>query len=448
VVVLEISNILPGDVATFRSAFGLSKFSGTFSQIHPGPGCSDPGRNGEEGEAALDAEWAGAVAPDAAVKLASCASTATNFGAFIAAQNLLNSKTPPPIMSMSFGQCEAVNGPAGNAFMNALWQQAASEGVSVFVSSGDGAAAGCDNFDLIPNWATTGIAANGLASTPHNVATGGTDFLDTAEGTNSTYWSKTNSPTGKSAKSYVPEMTWNDSCASNILFELFGFHSGLTFCNSNTGMSFIDIIGGSGAPSFVYSKPYWQTGIIGIPNDGKRDLPDISLFASNAFYNHAILFCMSDKKQGGTPCDYSIPINAFNNSAGGTSFTAPQFASIQALINQKAGGRQGNPDPIFYDLYMGEFGSTSDPNTGQLANCNASEGNGVSSSCIFHDVTAGNIDVPCSGTNNCFEPSPIAYGVLSKSDNILQVAYPAHGGWDFASGLGSVNVTNLVNNWP
>jgi hypothetical protein len=80
----------------FRSAFGLSAYSGTFSQIHPGPGCGDPGKNGAEGEAALDAEWAGAVAPDATVHLASCADTTTNFGAFIAAQNLLSMKPHRP----------------------------------------------------------------------------------------------------------------------------------------------------------------------------------------------------------------------------------------------------------------------------------------------------------------------------------------------------------------
>ena len=72
-VVLEDTDINPADVATFRKAFGLSSYAGTFTQIHPGPGCTDPGVNEAEDEAALDAEWAGAVAADAAVELASCA---------------------------------------------------------------------------------------------------------------------------------------------------------------------------------------------------------------------------------------------------------------------------------------------------------------------------------------------------------------------------------------
>jgi subtilase family serine protease len=447
VVVLEDTDVQAADVAKFRKAFGLSSYSGTFSQIHPGTGCADPGKNGAEGEAALDAEWAGTAAPNADVKLVSCADTATNFGAYIAAQNLLDLKSPPHIMSLSYLQCEADNGPGGNAFLNALWQQAASEGVSVFVAAGDNAAAGCDNFDT-GSYALGGIAANGLASTPYNFAAGGTDFADTANGTNSTYWSKSNSATGKSAKSYIPEIPWNDSCASDVLFGFAGYPSGVSFCNSSLGSGFLDIVGGSGAPSFVYGKPSWQAGIFGVPADGKRDLPDVSLFASNAFWNHAIIFCMSDSSEGGSPCDYSTPIDVFSNSAGGTSFTAPQFAGIQALINQKAGGPQGNPAPIYYRLAASEYGSRTHPNSSELTKCNSNKGNKVANSCIFHDVTRGSIDVPCYGAASCFLPEGEQYGVLSTSDKSLQVAYPTHPGWDFATGLGSPDVTNLVKNWP
>ncbi|MGB8535989.1 MAG: S53 family peptidase [Acidobacteriaceae bacterium] len=451
VVVLEDTDINPADVATFRNAFGLSSFAGTFTQIHPGTGCADPGVNGNEVEAALDAEWGGAVAPDAAVELASCADTTTAFGAFIAAQNLLDLNQPPAIMSLSFLECEADNGPGttneGNAFVNDLWQQAAGEGVSVFVAAGDSGPAGCEDFNTA-TFATTGIAANALASTPYDVATGGTDFLDTAEGSLSTYWNSTNNSVGGSAKSYIPETPWNDSCASSVLFNLLGATSAQSFCNSATGSDFLDVVGGSGAPSFVYSKPFWQTGVIGIPNDGKRDLPDVSLFASNGFFSHAILYCMSDAKEGGVPCDYTNPVDNFFNSAGGTSFTAPQFASIQALINQKAGAPQGNPDPIIYNLARQEYGSAADPNTSQLTVCNSNLGNGVASSCIFNDVTTGDNAVPCYGTNDCFGSTLNDFGILSTSDQQLLQAYPTQTGWDFATGLGSINVTNLVNAWP
>jgi subtilase family serine protease len=451
VVVLEVTDVNPADVASFRSAFGLSAYSGTYSEIHPGTGCSDPGTNGAEGEAALDSEWAGAVAPDANVELASCNNTSTNFGAFIAAQNLLDTSTPPHIMSISYGECEAENGPGlpydGNEFVTELWRQASAEGVSVFVSAGDGAAAVCDDFDTA-TYAVDGIAANALASTPYNVATGGTDFMDTFDGANSTYWRKTNSATGKSAKSYIPEMPWDDSCAGSMLYTYLGYPNGVAFCNSAIGAGFLDIVGGSGAPSFVHAKPYWQVGTFGMPSDGKRDLPDVSLFASNGFWGHAIIFCMSDASEGGVPCDYSVPVDVFYNSAGGTSFTAPQYASIQALIDQKAGGRQGNPNPVFYDLAQAEYGSAGSPNSGNIAACNSSEGNEVGTTCIFHDVTQGSNDVPCYGTNNCFVPNKEEYGVLSLSDSSRKPAYGAHSGWDFTSGLGSVNVTNLVNAWP
>ena len=451
VVVLERTDINPADVATFRKAFGLSSYAGTFTQIHPGPGCTDPLTNGDEDEAALDAEWAGAVAADAAVELASCADTATTFGAFTAAQNLLDLKNPPSIMSLSYGECETNNGPGtaleGNAFVNNLWQQAAGEGVSVFVSTGDNGPAGCDDFNTALA-ATTGIAANALASTPYNVATGGTDFLDVAEGSINTYWSTTNDPVGRSAKSYIPESPWNDSCANSVLITYLGATSAAQFCNSTTGEGLLDIVAGSGAPSFVYAKPSWQKGIIGIPSDGHRDLPDVSLFASNGFWGHAILYCMSDTTQGGYACDFTQPINTFFNEAGGTSFTAPQFASIQALINQKAGAPQGNPDPILYDLARLEYGSAADPNTSQLKACNSNLGNGVASTCIFNDVTTGNITVPCYGANDCYGSTLNDYGILSRSDDKLLQAYPTKTGWDFATGLGSINVTNLVNAWP
>ena len=441
VTLLEDTDVQDADVATFRKAAGLSSYSGTFSQIHPGPGCSDPGTNGAEGEAALDSEWGGAIAPDATVHLASCADTAVQFGAFIAAINLLDEKSPAPIMSLSYLECEADNGPGpnGNGFVYSMWQQAASEGVSVFVAAGDGAAAGCDDFDTA-TYAAGGIAANGLASTPYNTATGGTDFLDTFLGENSTYWSNSNGPGGKSALSYVPEIPWDDSCASNVLYIYWGYTSGVSFCNSTDGASFLNIVGGSGAPSDIYAKPYWQKGVAGNPNDGARDLPDVSLLAANGIWEHAILLCMSDPSEGGAPCDYSNPTDALFNSGGGTSFTAPQYASIQALINQKAGGPQGNAAPIYYDLAKSQ---------GVQASCNATNGNKVGSACIFHDVTAGNNDVPCYGPVNCYNPTAgQGYGVLSVSDTQLQVAYPSQKGWDFTTGLGSVNVTNLVNAWP
>ncbi|HXW92663.1 MAG TPA: S53 family peptidase [Terriglobales bacterium] len=455
IAVLEDTDIIANDWYIFRYAFGLSSYSGTFAQKHPAPpsgpdNCAVPPTNSDEFEAALDAEWSGAVAPDADIELASCADTATTFGGDMAAYNLINSKTPPPIISYSYGECEADLGISANEFYYIAWQQAAAEGTSMFVAAGDWSAAVCNASFSSGVFATAGISVNGLASTPYNLAAGGTDFSDYVTGTLNLYWNKKNGPRRGSAKSYIPEMTWNQSCAGSVLFHFFGYTSGLDFCNSSIGSTdFIDIVAGSGGPSFVYPKPSWQS-VFGNPDDHKRDLPDVSLFSSIAFWYQDLALCMSDTQQGGAPCNYDNPEDAlFFNSGGGTSFASPQLAGVQALINQKKGGSQGNAAPIYYRLAVVEYGSTNHPNDSTLQKCNANRGNKVGTSCIFHDVTLGNSDVPCYGTVNCYDPAGgSAYGVLSTSDTSLEVAYPATPGWDFSTGLGSVNVANVVNAWP
>ena len=193
IVVIEDTNVYStNDWNSFRNAFGLSGYSlGSFTQVHPG-GCSNPGvLAGNDEEAILDAEWASAAAPSAAIQLASCSDTNTTFGGLIALQNLLNAGgTPPALVSISYGECEAENGAAANASYAAAYQQAVAEGVSVFVSSGDSGATGCD---AGASYATHGIGVSAFASTPYNVAVGGTDFGDTYAGTASNYWNTSNS---------------------------------------------------------------------------------------------------------------------------------------------------------------------------------------------------------------------------------------------------------------
>ncbi len=193
-----------------------------------------------------------------------------------------------------------------NAAYNSAYQQAVAEGVSVFVAAGDEGAASCDR-DF--NAATHGIGISSSASTPYNVAVGGTDFADTSQGTNNTYWGSTNSATYGSALSYIPEIPWNDSCAGSDpggFFRLFGWLWLQRFLRKqpwrNKDNSF-QWRAGSGGPSGCatgvpaanlvvggsckgYAKPSWQTGVPGIPSDGVRDIPDVSLFASNGFWGH------------------------------------------------------------------------------------------------------------------------------------------------------------------
>jgi len=219
--VIEDSNLYSvSDWYTFRSTFGLDRFPGSFRQVHPqpwtGPGnCADPGATLADEEATLDAEWSGAAAPGAAIVLASCADTMTTDGHFIALENVINARATPDVISVSLGECEPDEGAAGNAAWAAAYQQAVAEGISVFVSAGDSAGAHCDPKGGTP--AIHGIAVNGIASTPYNVAVGGTDFADTYTGTNAVYWSASNTPTDGSAKSYVPEIPWNSSCGSALL---------------------------------------------------------------------------------------------------------------------------------------------------------------------------------------------------------------------------------------
>ena len=229
IVLIEDTDVFSSaDWSTFRSTFGLSSYTGaSFTSLHPASpsGSSNCGAPGivalNDAEAILDAEWATAAAPSAAIVMAACADTSTTFGGLIAMQNLLNGQNPPPaLMSVSYGQCEAANGAAANASYNSAYQLAVTEGVSVFVAAGDSGAAGCDNSAAA---ATHGIAVNAFASTPYNVAVGGTDFSDTFSNSNAAYWNSANTSNYGSAISYIPEIPWNDSCAGALLSQYEGY---------------------------------------------------------------------------------------------------------------------------------------------------------------------------------------------------------------------------------
>jgi hypothetical protein len=170
-----------------------------------------------------------------------------------------------------------------------------------------------------------------------------------------------------------------------------------------------------------YAKPSWQKSVIGNPSDGVRDIPDVALFAANGIWGHYYVVCYSDpgRDRGGAPCTGQP---STWSGFGGTSFSAPIMAGIQALINQKMGSPQGNPNPKLYSL-------------AQTA---------------FHDVTFGDMDVNCSADSpNCYDPGNVRNGgVLSTSTTSYSPAFEAATGWDFATGIGSVDVYQLISNWP
>ena len=488
IVLIEDTNqYSAGDWATFRKVLGLDIYPfGTLTQVNPTGSntCKNPGvglnggtgeNAGDDIEAAIDVDWSTAAAPNAAIVNAACADTETQFGGFFALANLLEERNPPPVVSISYGEAEAQNGTAENLYIYQLYESAAAEGVSVFVSSGDEDASSAAN----GNVSTYGIGVSGWTSTPYNISVGGTDFGYIPLGTPGTYFNSTNGPNFQSAVSYIPEIPWNDSCAGSLFvsyvgapFTTYGPDSAcnnvLDFLPEAEEGALLNAVGGSGGPSGCaignptsagivsgscrgYAKPYWQN-LVGVPDDGVRDIPDVSLFASNGFWGDYYAVCISDPTgdSGFTPCSGDPSTWA---GFGGTSVSSPIWAGIQALVNQKTGQRWGNSNTVLYGLAANEYGRFGN------ASCNSSLGNAIGRYCLFNDVTQGdNVGAcqavvtggkhPSSTATNCFIDGG-TYGVLSTSNFAPRPAYSAGVGWDFTSGIGTANAANIVNaNWP
>jgi subtilase family serine protease len=441
IAVVGQSNINIQDVRDFRSMFGLPAYTTAMEQnmiILNGP---DPGLvPGDEGESDLDVEWAGAVAPAAQILLVVSQTTDSNpsqvtQGVDLSALYVIDNNIAP-VMSESYGICESALGKTGNPFYNAMWQQAAAQGITVVVSTGDNGSAGCDP-TTNPNAATAGLAVSGFASTPYNVAVGGTDFNQFNIETQ--YWNSTNAPTTQlSAKGYISEVTWDDSlCAAN-------FPNPCTAVDSSAG----DLSAGSGGPSAVYSKPSYQVGMS--TADSARDIPDISFFSSNGFNNSFYIICQSDANPNNAPCDLSTSSTSGTHNfqgVGGTSGATPPFAAIIALVNQSQATaqnphpRQGNANYVLYALAKKET----------YASCNSSTftnpANPAPASCVFYDITTGNNSVACvSGSSaSCKVEGSATFGILVDASG--KPAYTAVPGYDMATGLGSINVGNLLTLW-
>ena len=329
IAVVEDSDLYnTADWTAFRKVFGLSSYtSGSLATINPEPpsgssNCSDPGVQDAEDEATLDAEWSSAAAPDAAIQVATCADTNTTFGVVTALQNLINAKTPPPIISVSYGFCETGTGVAQNAAYNTAYQQAVSEGVSVFVAAGDGGAAPCDrDFPA----AIHGIGVASSSSTPYNVAVGGTDFADSSQGTNSTYWGNTNSSTFGSALAYIPEIPWNDSCAGSVLAVSEGFSVGYGdggYCGSSLAQQSgnITVAAGRGGPSGCATGVTAENLVVGgvardTPNQpGKRAWPASLTMASGTYPTYR---CSPATESGATTTWSAFPIYEWRSTCAG-----------------------------------------------------------------------------------------------------------------------------------
>ncbi len=425
IAVVGESNIRVQDITGFRAMFGLTQNFSASNVIVNGV---DPGITDSEDEADLDVQWSGAVAPGARIDFVTSESTETTPGISLSAIYIVDHNLDA-VLSESFGACEKTVGTTQNQFLNALWEQASAQGITVVISAGDNGSAGCDDFNTAQT-ATQGLAVSGFASTPYNVAVGGTDFDQASNA--STYWntaptSDTTLPTPASAKSYIPEVPWNDTCAQ----------TGLGGCTANN----IDgIAAGSGGVSTLYTKPLWQSGK-GVPVDGHRDIPDVSLFAGNGFNGSFYIICQSDVQN--VPCGLT-DFTATFQGVGGTSASAPAFAGIMALVNQKlATGpnpapRQGNANYFLYALAQQQV----------TANLSCNSSSSPAATCSFHDVTKSNDDVPCTGAStNCSSKVVSIPGVLVQAGAPTTPAFTTTAGYDLASGLGSLNAQNIVNKW-
>jgi len=456
IAIAGLSDIEAADVNTFRSSFGLPATN--FQQLVNGP---DPGvlPSGGQGENSLDVEWSGAAAKGATILLVVTETTATTYGgqlsaSYIVDNKLVNGKVAP-IMSASYGLCEIGAGTAGNAALNAIFQQGAAEGISIFISSGDAGSTFCDNPDTAgPNPAVYGLNVNGWASSPWVTAVGGTDFNWNKSTNQAQYWNATNNPTTlASAKGYIPELPWNSTCTSTWLLAQTSAANSEVVCESDDAYSFLQplvrVTGGSGGVSDCttstggefstcaggYPKPSWQTGT-GVPADGKRDLPDVALFASDGWPpltgldGSAYLFCVA-AFTGLPSCDYSNPSDITYEESGGTSISSPAMAGIMAMVLQKLGGApQGLANPVLYQLAAKDNRAACNSNTAAAGN-----------SCVFYDITSGtNAQVCATGKRDC---------ITNKTgDTLGEVSgYESNAGYDLTTGLGSVNATNLVNAW-
>jgi Pro-kumamolisin, activation domain/Bacterial Ig-like domain (group 3) len=510
IAIIAQTNINTQDVVDFRSMFGLPAYSSVctsglpptcqFSVIINGvdPGIIGPnsvscvGSTDDEVESDLDTEWSGALAPSANIYLVVSETTCANsnqisMGVDLSALYAVDNNVAP-IISDSYGMCESMLGQAGNQFYSSLWEQAAAQGITVSVAAGDSGSAGCDP-SADPDAATTGVAVNGLASTPYNTAMGGTDFDPSTTG-NPAYWTSNSGGTDvvTSAIGYIPEITWDDSACA------LAFYTSGTPCTTVDTTYASDIAAGSGGPSncisgsynantsvetcatvsglYGYAKPSFQSGLT--PADSLRDIPDVSFFGSNGGplsggTDVAYVICQSDTnpQNSSTPtgasCNITTPYEDFS-LVGGTSAATPAFAAVMALVDQALGGRQGNANYVLYSL------AAADTNYGS-GKCATSTGgpNGTpvapNAACVFNDVTKGTNTVACdAGTPNCTNTTTDttgAYGVLScnaSSSSLTpvwqtcpadatSVAFQASAKYDLATGLGSINVGNLLAKW-
>ena len=344
----------------------------------------------DQSEATTDVQLADAVAPNATIDLIVSGQSGQNDGVNISIDYAVdNDPVPAKILSISFGSCESDNGRSITESLDDFFSQAAAEGISVFIASGDAGVAACASLDSAPQPGEV-KTVNVFCSSQYVTCVGGTDFAD--EQNPDAYWSRNNSPNYLSVLGYIPEGAWNDPLDSQGNPQL-----------AATG----------GGVSAYIPTPTWQTGT-GVPGNAGRYVPDVSLYAAT---REGYFTCLAAQ---GAPCTITSGQFTFIPS-GGTSTSTPSFAGIAALLNQKTGVAHGNMNPRLYAL-------AGNPGAG-----------------IFHDVT-----VATSGVTNCSLATPSMCNNSTPGPNGLSgglAGYQVGTGYDEATGLGSVDAANLLAHW-
>ncbi len=417
------SNIDVAQNAHYRATFGLPVKATTV--VVDG---NDPGENGDAIEAYLDTQVAGGIAPNANVILYTAANTYLNSGLFLAIARAVDDNQVD-ILNISFGGCEANQGATGNQYINNLWQQAAAQGISLTVSSGDSGSAGCDN-ENAEYLATQGLAVNALASTPYNIAVGGTDFDTLYSNFPSSFTQYVDITNGlanhRSALKYIPERPWNNSTfqgknttiSANLPWTATQFYNNANIVAAGGGFSAC-VQKTAGACTAGYPVPSWQSGFA--KTSSGRNLPDVSFLAGNALYGAIWGLCTDfDADSGGNPVadcagNPTTGSSFFLTGVGGTSAAAPAFAGMLALLKQKTGSRLGQANYVLYNLAKSHYGT------------------------VFHDIQTGNNSVACqTGTSGC---------AANAGGYYFMTGYNTSTGFDEASGLGSVDASQMVSNW-
>jgi subtilase family serine protease len=232
-----------------------------YGGVDPGPAYTAPPAASvsveDQGEARLDVIRAGSTAPG--VNLLLVVATSASGGISVDAQYLVQtSPVPAQVMTISFGGCESAAGVSSVDYWDALFQQAASEGISAFVSSGDSGASGCDTSFATPPSSPSPNSPNAICSSSYATCVGGTEFNDAADP--SQYWSSTNGPSLGSALSYIPEGGWNEPLNASSKPQV--------ACS------------GGGVSAFI-ATPSWQTGT-GVPTARSgRYTPDVAFSAAD-----------------------------------------------------------------------------------------------------------------------------------------------------------------------